>query len=120
VRHFNFLHYTKEVTGPLALMMNPNVTVRYRGVMEKCSFCIQRISAVRIDAKRDDKPIADGEVVTACQQSCPTMAITFGNLNDTKAAVTKLAAEPTNYGLLDELQTKPRTTYLPRFTNPKA
>jgi molybdopterin-containing oxidoreductase family iron-sulfur binding subunit len=120
VRHFNFLHYTKEVTGPLALMMNPNVTVRYRGVMEKCSFCIQRISAVRIDAKRDDKPIADGEVVTACQQSCPTMAITFGNLNDKNAGVTKLAAEPTNYGLLDELQTKPRTTYLPRFTNPKA
>ncbi len=126
VRHFNFLHYTKPIEGPLELMMNPNVTVRYRGVMEKCSFCIQRINAKRIDAKKDfsngkrdtELLMHDGEVVTACQQTCPTLAITFGNLNDKNAAVTKLAAEPTNYSLLEELQTKPRTTYLPRFTNP--
>jgi molybdopterin-containing oxidoreductase family iron-sulfur binding subunit len=128
VRHFNFLHYTKEITenvgGPLALMMNPNVTVRYRGVMEKCTYCVQRINAARIDAKREwvDKKrevdaIRDGEIVTACQQSCPTQAIFFGNLNDKAAEVSKLAAEPENYGLLDELQTKPRTTYLPRYLN---
>jgi MoCo/4Fe-4S cofactor protein with predicted Tat translocation signal len=122
VRHFNFLHYTKEITqtvgGSLALMMNPNVTVRSRGVMEKCTYCVQRINAARIDSKKADQPIKDGEVVTACQQSCPTQAITFGNLNDPKAKVFQLANDKTNYGLLDELQTKPRTTYLPRYTNP--
>src|SRR5262249_32829577 len=86
VRHFNFLHYTKEITetvgGPLALMMNPNVTVRYRGVMEKCTYCVQRLNAGRIESKKEDRPVRDGEVQTACQQSCPTQAITFGNLND--------------------------------------
>jgi len=92
--------------------------VRYRGVMEKCTYCIQRINLARIDAKREDRAIGDGEVVTACAQACPTQAIFFGNLNDSAAAVTKLKSEPTNYGLLDELQTQPRTTYLPRFTNP--
>jgi molybdopterin-containing oxidoreductase family iron-sulfur binding subunit len=117
VRKFNFLHYAKQIDGPLKMMMNPDVTVRYRGVMEKCTYCIQRINSGRIDAKRDDRPINDGEVMTACQQSCPTLAISFGNLNDPKAGVSKLAAEPVVYGLLDELQTHPRTTYLPRFTN---
>jgi len=91
--------------------------VRYRGVMEKCTYCVQRINAGRIEAKKGDRPVADGEVVPACAQSCPTQAITFGNLNDRNAAVAKLAAEPENYGLLDELQTKPRTTYLPRYVN---
>jgi molybdopterin-containing oxidoreductase family iron-sulfur binding subunit len=121
VRRFNFLHYAKYISenvgGPLALMMNPNVTVRYRGVMEKCTYCVQRINAGRIESKKENQPIKDGEVVTACQQSCPTQAIFFGNLNDKTAAVAKLAAEPENYGLLDELQTKPRTTYLPRYVN---
>jgi molybdopterin-containing oxidoreductase family iron-sulfur binding subunit len=121
VRHFNFLHYTKEISenvgGPLALMMNPNVTVRYRGVMEKCTYCVQRINNTRIEAKKENRAIKDGEVVTACQQSCPTQAIYFGNLNDRSAQVVKLANEPENYGLLDELQTKPRTTYLPRYLN---
>jgi molybdopterin-containing oxidoreductase family iron-sulfur binding subunit len=121
VRHFNFLHYTQEITGniggSLALMMNPNVTVRYRGVMEKCTYCVQRINAGRIEAKKQDRPVRDGEVVPACAQSCPTQAIIFGNLNDRNAAVAKLALELENYGLLDELQTKPRTTYLPRYTN---
>ena len=118
VRHFNFFHYSKHIDGPLKLMMNPDVTVRYRGVMEKCTYCIQRINLARIDAKREDRAIGDGEVVTACAQACPTQAIFFGNLNDPAAAVMKLKGEPTNYGLLDELQTQPRTTYLPRFTNP--
>jgi molybdopterin-containing oxidoreductase family iron-sulfur binding subunit len=119
VRHFNFLHFAKTIQGPLKLMMNPDVTVRYRGVMEKCSYCIQRINVARIDAKRerDDGQVRDGEVMTACQQSCPTLAITFGNLNAPQSAVARLAAEPTVYGLLDELQTHPRTKYLPRFTN---
>jgi molybdopterin-containing oxidoreductase family iron-sulfur binding subunit len=98
-------------------MMNPNVTVRSRGVMEKCSYCVQRINAARIDAKRDDRPIRDGEVTPACAQSCPTVAITFGNLNDDGAQVAKLARDPSNYSLLEELQTVPRTTYLPRYTN---
>jgi Fe-S-cluster-containing dehydrogenase component len=119
VRHFNFLHYSDVTTESLKLGRNPNVTIRSRGVMEKCTYCIQRINAARIDAKREDRPIRDGEVVPACAQTCPTQAITFGNLNDTTAAVAKLAAEPENYALLDEeLQTKPRTTYLPRYTNP--
>jgi len=120
VRHFNFLHYSKgmgDLSGSLGLMMNPNVTVRYRGVMEKCTYCVQRLNAARIDAKKEDRAVRDGEVTTACAQSCPTQAITFGNLNDKNAAVAKLAAEPENYGLLDELQTKPRTTYLPRYVN---
>lgn len=119
VRRFNFLHYSKPIkeSGPLMQMMNPDVTVRFRGVMEKCSFCIQRINHARIDAKKESRDIKDGEVVTACAQACPTQAIYFGNLNDSDAAVTKLVHEPTNYGLLEELQTRPRTTYLPRFTN---
>jgi molybdopterin-containing oxidoreductase family iron-sulfur binding subunit len=117
VRRFNFLQYAEIKTPSLQLVHKPGVTVRPRGVMEKCTYCIQRINGTRLDAKIDDRAIDDGEVVTACQQACPTMAIVFGNLNDKNAAVTKLAAEPTNYGLLDELQTKPRTTYLPRFTN---
>jgi molybdopterin-containing oxidoreductase family iron-sulfur binding subunit len=121
VRRFNFFHYTKALgpENPLSLQMNPNVTIRYRGVMEKCSYCVQRISAARIDAKRDDRPIRDGEVVTACAQACPTSAIVFGNLNDANARVAKLADEPGVYGLLEELQTRPRTTYLPRYVNPR-
>lgn len=118
VRHFNFLHYSDVTTESLKLGRNPNVTIRSRGVMEKCTYCVQRINVARIDAKREDRPIRDGEVVPACAQTCPTQAITFGNLNDPSAAVAKLAAEPENYALLDEeLQTKPRTTYLPRYTN---
>jgi molybdopterin-containing oxidoreductase family iron-sulfur binding subunit len=127
VRHFNFLHYTDYLQpgNPESLQMNPNVTIRYRGVMEKCSYCVQRISAGRINAKREfangqrpDEAIRDGEVKTACQQVCPTEAIFFGNLNDQNAEVRKVALEPGNYGLLDDLQTRPRTTYLPRYVNP--
>ncbi|HTM53811.1 MAG TPA: TAT-variant-translocated molybdopterin oxidoreductase [Pirellulales bacterium] len=118
VRRFNYLQYTDEITPSLKLMRNPDVTVRSRGVMEKCSYCIQRISHARIDAKREMRPIRDGEVITACQQACPTRAIVFGNLNDTAAEVRKLKGSPLNYGVLAELNTQPRTTHLARVTNP--
>jgi molybdopterin-containing oxidoreductase family iron-sulfur binding subunit len=86
--------------------------------MEKCSYCVQRINAKRIDAEKQNRPIADGEIVTACQQACPTDTIVFGNINDPKSKVARLKAEPHNYGLLAELNTLPRTTYLARIRNP--
>ena len=117
VRRFNFMQWTDYETPQFMLMRNPNVTVRSRGVMEKCNYCVQRINNGRIEAKKNDRPIDPGEVVTACQQACPTEAITFGNLNDTRWAVTKLQAEPLRYTLLDELNTLPRTSYLPVVYN---
>jgi MoCo/4Fe-4S cofactor protein with predicted Tat translocation signal len=117
VRRFNFLQYTDNETPSLQLLRNPDVTVRSRGVMEKCTYCLQRISAGRIQAKVENRGIADGEVVTACQQACPTRAIVFGNLNDPQAQVTKLKSLPANYGVLADLNTQPRTTYLPRVVN---
>jgi molybdopterin-containing oxidoreductase family iron-sulfur binding subunit len=118
VRRFNFFQYSKKDIPILELVHNPEVTVRDRGVMEKCTYCVQRISSARITAEREGRPIADGEVQTACQQACPTNAITFGNLNDTSSRVAKLHDLPGNYGVLAELGTKPRTTYLPRVRNP--
>jgi molybdopterin-containing oxidoreductase family iron-sulfur binding subunit len=118
VRRFNYLQFSDQQTPSLKLLNNPDVTVRSRGVMEKCSFCIQRINAGRIDAKRENRAIADGEVVTACQQACPTRAIVFGNINDESAEVTRLKQSPLNYSVLGELNTRPRTTYLARVTNP--
>jgi MoCo/4Fe-4S cofactor protein with predicted Tat translocation signal len=118
VRRFNFLQYSKNDVPVIQLSYNPQVTVRNRGVMEKCTYCVQRISAARIDADRDNRPIADGEVITACQQACPTNAIVFGNLNDTGSQVAKLKAQELSYGLLEELNTKPRTSYMPRVRNP--
>ena len=118
VRRFNYLQYSDETTPSLKLLRNPDVTVRSRGVMEKCSYCIQRISAGRIAAKVDGRPIADGQVVTACQQACPTRAIVFGNLNDPQSQVRRLKESPLNYGVLAELNTQPRTTYLARVANP--
>jgi molybdopterin-containing oxidoreductase family iron-sulfur binding subunit len=118
VRHFNFLQCADQTTESFKLGRNPNVTVRSRGVMEKCTYCVQRINVARIDAKKENRAIRDGEVVPACGQTCPTQAITFGNLNDPSAKVVKLASQPENYALLnEELQTRPRTTYLPRYTN---
>lgn len=118
VRRFNFLQYSDETTPSLQLARNPDVTVRSRGVMEKCTYCIQRVSVARIEAKKENRPIRDGDVVTACQQACPTRAIVFGNLNDPKSEVRQLKESPLDYGVLAELGTKPRTTHLTRVSNP--
>jgi MoCo/4Fe-4S cofactor protein with predicted Tat translocation signal len=118
VRRFNFLQYSDEKTTSLKLMRNPDVTVRSRGVMEKCSYCVQRIAERKIVAERENRRIRDGELVTACQQTCPTEAIVFGDLNDAKSRVVRAKAEPLDYGLLTELNTRPRTTYLARVRNP--
>jgi molybdopterin-containing oxidoreductase family iron-sulfur binding subunit len=118
VRRFNFFQYSKKDVPVLMLAANPDVTVRDRGVMEKCTYCVQRISAARIASDRDNRPIADGEVLTACQQACPTNAIVFGNLNDAGSQVAKIKQQEANYGLLAELDTQPRTSYLPRVRNP--
>jgi molybdopterin-containing oxidoreductase family iron-sulfur binding subunit len=118
VRRFNYLQYTDTTAESLKLLRNPDVTVRSRGVMEKCTYCIQRISAARIAEKRDGRPITDGELVTACQQACPTRAIIFGDLSDRSSEVARLKQSPLNYGVLAELNTRPRTTYLARIRNP--
>ena len=118
VRRFNFLQYTDRDSESLKLQRNPDVTVRARGVMEKCTYCTQRINAARIQAKRGDGTIEDGAVQTACQQACPTRAIAFGDLNDPGSAVNRAKASARNYGILTELNTRPRTTYLARIKNP--
>jgi molybdopterin-containing oxidoreductase family iron-sulfur binding subunit len=118
VRRFNFLLYSDWDTESLKLQRNPDVTVRSRGVMEKCTYCVQRINAARIQAKLEDRTIADGEVETACQGACPTRAIAFGDRNDPQSSVARLAAEPHLYGLLEELHTRPRTVYLAQVRNP--
>ncbi len=119
VRRFNFLQWADNTTLQYKLQRNPDVTVRSRGVMEKCTYCVQRIQEVKINAQREDnRPIRDGEIVTACQQACPTEAIVFGDLNDQQSRVAKLRAQPHNFGMLSELGTRPRTTYLVKITNP--
>jgi molybdopterin-containing oxidoreductase family iron-sulfur binding subunit len=120
VRRFNFLKYADTETPVLKLLRNPDVTVRSRGVMEKCTYCVQRINAARIEADREGRPIRDGEIVTACQQACPTEAIVFGDLNDGESRVARRKRLPLDYGLLSELGTRPRTTYLAKLTNPNA
>jgi molybdopterin-containing oxidoreductase family iron-sulfur binding subunit len=118
VRRFNFFQYADFDTPSLFAMRNPDVTVRSRGVMEKCTYCVQRINKAKIEASRENRRVRDGEVVTACQQACPTQAIVFGDLNDKNSQVAKLQPEPTRYVLLEELQTRPRTTYLATIRNP--
>jgi molybdopterin-containing oxidoreductase family iron-sulfur binding subunit len=118
VRRFNFFNFTKDTPDILRLAMNPDVTVRSRGVMEKCTYCTQRINGARIDAKLAGRELRDGDVKTACQQACPTSAIEFGNLRDASSRVVKAKADPRNYALLAELNTKPRTTYLAKVRNP--
>ncbi|MBL8210366.1 MAG: 4Fe-4S dicluster domain-containing protein, partial [Bryobacterales bacterium] len=118
VRRFNFFLYNDWDSQSLYGLRNPDVTVRSRGVMEKCTYCVQRVNIARITAAKEDRKVKDGEVVTACQQACPTQAITFGDLNDKQSKLAKNAAGPRNYGLLTDLNTKPRTTYLARLQNP--
>jgi MoCo/4Fe-4S cofactor protein with predicted Tat translocation signal len=120
VRRFNFLLFQDWETPQLKMMRNPDVTVRSRGVMEKCTYCIQRITQHRIDSEREDRKIQDGELQTACQQSCPANAITFGNINDPNSRVSKLKAIARNYSLLADLNTRPRTTYLAEIRNPNS
>lgn len=118
VRRFNYLLYSDWDTETLKLQKNPNVTVRSRGVMEKCTYCVQRINAAKIDIRLEERPLRDGEIKTACQQVCPADAIVFGDLNDPESAVAKLKQSARNYGILTEINTLPRTTYLARITNP--
>jgi len=119
VRRFNFLNYANHEEPPLLqLLRNPNVTVRGRGVMEKCTFCVQRISAARIAAEKDDRRLRDGDVVTACQAACPPRAIVFGDISDGRSAVSVAKSDPRDYSLLEELNTRPRLTYLAKVVNP--
>ena len=117
VRRFNFLLYSDWDTPSLKLMRNPDVSVRSRGVMEKCTYCVQRIQEVKIEADKDNREIRDGEIRTACQQACPTNAIVFGNINDRTSEVAKLKSESRTYGVLADINTRPRTTYLAEVIN---
>jgi len=117
VRHFNFFEYSDFTTPTLKLLRNPEVTVRSRGVMEKCTYCVQRITAARVAAEKEDRSIRDGEVVTACQAACPTNSIVFGNLNDASSGVARQRGLARNYTLLADLNTRPRTTYLATVPN---
>jgi len=119
VRRFNFYQYTNYHEPSYRPMYNPEVTVRWRGVMEKCTYCIQRISAARITAEKENRKIREGEIKTACQQACPTSAIVFGDLNLTDSQLSRLKQHPLDYSMLGQLNTRPRTTYLARVQNPK-
>ena len=118
VRRFNFLQYADKTTETLKAQRNPEVTVRRRGIMEKCTYCIQRIETAHIEADKGNRRIRDGEILTACQSACPTQAIRFGDITDANSGVAKAKASPRNYVMLGELNTRPRTSYLARLRNP--
>jgi molybdopterin-containing oxidoreductase family iron-sulfur binding subunit len=119
VRRFNFLNWHSDEAEVTKMVYNPEVTVRMRGVMEKCTYCVQRIQNAKIDAKTQGRRwLKDGEVNTACAQACPSEAIIFGNVNDLESRVAKTKLSPRNYGMLAELNTKPRTTFLAKLRNP--
>jgi molybdopterin-containing oxidoreductase family iron-sulfur binding subunit len=118
VRRFNFLLYQDFYTASLKMLRNPDVSVRSRGVMEKCTYCVQRIQEGKIQAELRDERVRDKEIVTACAQACPTKAIVFGDIKDESSEVYKMKHNPRNYALLDVLNTKPRTTYLGAVRNP--
>ena len=120
VRRFNFLLFSDFETESLKLMRNPDVSVRSRGVMEKCSYCMQRIQAVKIESDKENRAIRDGEISTACQQACPAQAITFGNINDRNSRVAKLRADERTYQVLADVNTRPRTTYVAAVINPNS
>jgi molybdopterin-containing oxidoreductase family iron-sulfur binding subunit len=118
VRRFNFLQYSDQQTPVIQLMQNPDVTVRSRGVMEKCTYCIQRVNYAKFQAEKEERRVRDGEILVGCQQACPTDAIVFGDINDPNSKVSQLKRGPLTFGLLTELDTMPRTSYLASFTNP--
>lgn len=118
VRRFNFFNFTKDTPELVKMANNPEVTVRSRGVMEKCSYCLQRINFAKHRAKMENREVRDGEMKTACQQACPSEAITFGNINDPGSKVAELKKNDRNYGMLSEFNTRPRTTYMARLHNP--
>lgn len=118
VRRFNFLQYSDYAAPAMEPVYNPDVTVRARGVMEKCTYCVQRIQEAKIAAARENRRLRDGEIVTACQQACPTRVFSFGDLNDADSTVARLYQDPLQYGVLEELNTHPRTRHLARLSNP--
>jgi molybdopterin-containing oxidoreductase family iron-sulfur binding subunit len=118
VRRFNFLDFTGQVPETRRMQYNPNVTVRVRGVMEKCSYCVQRIQEAKITARRENRAVRDGDIKVACQQACATGCITFGDLNSPTSEVAKLAKLDRQYKVLAEVGTQPRTSYLAKIRNP--